>query len=379
MEPSHQHRATVALLIGVGVAVLMLVTFPQLRTANINTRQITHLDQPNHQLWREGNIVSYSQAVGRAAPSVVNIYTRKVMPVGTNNHPLAQHPVFGAVIRRAKVPQTSLGSGVIMRSNGYILTNHHVIDGAEQILGMLYDGRTAPVTLIGSDPDTDLAVLQIDLDNLQPIVMGKPGQAKIGDVVLAIGNPHGIGQTVTQGIISAIGRNGLGINTFENFLQTDAGISPGSSGGALIDVYGNLLGINTASIRSAGSISFAIPSDSAQQVLDEILQHGFVIRGWLGLDAVPMTPRLARSLNTPMIDGLLIRAIAPRGPTANIDLYRGDIVTSIDGQPVINSQTSMTQISRVKPGNPISLELWRRGQTLTVTAVAGSRRDRNKL
>jgi serine protease DegS len=378
MPLSRKTQLLIPGLIGLSVAVLMLAAFPDLRKFKDNTRQTTELDQQNNPLWPDSGVVSYSQAVGRAAPSVVNIYTLKVSSIG-NNHPLAQHPVFGAKIRRTQVPQTSLGSGVIMRGDGYILTNYHVINGAEKILGMLYDGRTAPVTLIGTDPDTDLAVLRINLDELQPIALGQPEQAKIGDVVLAIGNPHGIGQTVTQGIISATGRNGLGINTFENFLQTDAGISPGNSGGALIDVYGDLLGINTASIRSSDSISFAIPADTAQRVLDEILEHGFVIRGWLGIDAVPMTPRAARLLSIPMINGLLIRAIAPGGPTASVDIYPGDIVTSIDGQNVVNSQTSMMQIASVKPGNPIELKILRRGKILEVTAVAGSRRDRPKL
>ena len=377
MRSSRRNQMLIPALLGLSVAALILIAFPDLRNGHINTRQTTELDQQNNPLWPESGVVSYSQAVGRAAPSVVNIYTLKVSSIG-NNHPLAQHPVFGAQIRRTQVPQTSLGSGVIMRGDGYIMTNYHVIDGAEKILGMLYDGRTAPVTLVGTDPETDLAVLRIELDNLQPIALGKPGQAKIGDVVLAIGNPHGIGQTVTQGIISATGRTGLGINTFENFLQTDAGISPGNSGGALVDVYGYLLGINTASIRSSDSISFAIPADTAQRVLDEILEHGFVIRGWLGIDAVPMTPRAARVLSIPIINGLLIRAIAPGGPTAGVDLRPGDIVTSIDDQKVVNSQASMTQIASVKPGNPIELKIWRRGQTLEVTAVAGSRHDRPK-
>ncbi len=238
---------------------------------------------------------------------------------------------------------------------------------------MLYDGRTAPVKLVGSDPDTDLAVLKIDLDNLQPISIGKSESAEVGDVVLAIGNPHGIGQTVTQGIISATGRAGLGLNTFENFLQTDAGISVGNSGGALVDLDGNLLGINTASIGNTGSISFAIPSSTAIHVLNEILQHGFVIRGWLGLDAIPVTPRLARQLKIPLRHGLLIRAIAVNGPSDNLNLFPGDIVIEINGISVLNPQTSMTQISKVQPGKPIELSIWRRGATFNVTAIAGTR------
>ncbi len=364
-------RLALSALIGLGVAALLLTVFPELRGAS---------QQKNAENWPSGDIadvltgspVSYSHAVSRAAPSVVNIYTRKITR-NPADHPLAQHPLFGRLVRQVQIPQTSLGSGVIVRTDGTILTNHHVIAGAEKILVMLYDGRTAPVTLIGSDPDTDLAVLKINIDNLQPISMGDSNGAKIGDIVLAIGNPHGIGQTVTQGIISATGRAGLGLNTFENFLQTDAGITAGNSGGALVDVRGNLLGINTASLGNTGSISFAIPSATAQQVLQEVLEYGFVIRGWLGLDAIPVTPRLARQLNLPLRNGLVIRAIARGGPTDNLNLYAGDIVIAIDQNAVIDPQSSMTQIAEVKPGTPIVLDIWRRGETLSITAIAGTR------
>ncbi len=368
--------ATSAML-GLAIALFIIIIFPSLHN------EITI--NPNHQAHNASDEIivatgytSYSQAVSRAAPSVVNIYTRKVT-LGRIDHPLSKHPLFGRLVTQAKVPQTSLGSGVIMKADGIILTNHHVVADADKILTMLYDGRTAPVKLVGSDPDTDLAVLKIDLDNLQPISIGKSESAEVGDVVLAIGNPHGIGQTVTQGIISATGRAGLGLNTFENFLQTDAGISVGNSGGALVDLDGNLLGINTASIGNTGSISFAIPSSTAIHVLNEILQHGFVIRGWLGLDAIPVTARLARQLKIPLRHGLLIRAIAVNGPSDNLNLFPGDIVIEINGISVLNPQTSMTQISKVQPGNPIELSIWRRGATFNVTAIAGTRPSINAI
>ncbi len=371
MNDSRIKKIATSAMLGLAIALVTIIVFPSLHNKiTINPNHQAH--NPTDGIMVTTGYTSYSQAVSRAAPSVVNIYTRKVT-LGRIDHPLSKHPLFGRLVTQAKVPQTSLGSGVIMKADGIILTNHHVVADADKILTMLYDGRTAPVKLVGSDPDTDLAVLKIDLDNLQPISIGKSESAEVGDVVLAIGNPHGIGQTVTQGIISATGRAGLGLNTFENFLQTDAGISVGNSGGALVDLDGNLLGINTASIGNTGSISFAIPSSTAIHVLNEILQHGFVIRGWLGLDAIPVTPRLARQLKIPLRHGLLIRAIAVNGPSDNLNLFPGDIVIEINGISVLNPQTSMTQISKVQPGKPIELSIWRRGATFKVTAIAGTR------
>ena len=371
MNDSGIKKIVTSAMLGLAIALVATIIFPSLQN-KITINPNDHAHNASDRIMLATGYASYSQAVSRAAPSVVNIYTRKVT-LGRIDHPLSKHPLFGRLVTQARVPQTSLGSGVIMKADGIILTNHHVIADADKILTMLYDGRTAPVKLVGSDPDTDLAVLKIDLDNLQPISIGKSESAEVGDVVLAIGNPHGIGQTVTQGIISATGRAGLGLNTFENFLQTDAGISVGNSGGALVDLDGNLLGINTASIGNTGSISFAIPSSTAIHVLNEILQHGFVIRGWLGLDAIPVTARLARQLKIPLRHGLLIRAIAVNGPSDNLNLFPGDIVIEINGVSVLDPQTSMTQISKVQPGNPIKLSIWRRGATFSVSAIAGTR------
>jgi serine protease DegS len=318
--------------------------------------------------------VSYSHAVKRAAPSVVNIYTRTITT--SSNHPLLDDPYFRRLFNNQQQRiQSSLGSGVIMQEDGFMLTNNHVIDGADQILVLLYDGREAPAIVVGKDPETDLAVLKIEADNLQPISVGEPAQAQIGDVVLAIGNPYGVGQTVTQGIISATGRNGLGLNTFENFIQTDADINPGNSGGALVDSYGNLLGINTAILNQAGSagIGFAIPADTAEKVLNDIISYGYVVRGWLGMDAFPLTQPIAKRLNLPIYQGLLVRAIYNGSPAFLVGIQPGDIVIKINGEPVTDRQSSISQIADVAPGAPIELEIWRQGATFVVTAVAGIR------
>ena len=286
-------------LTGLFVAAVLMLVFPEFRGQSASTDNKASMDLRDSNLdsgW--SGPVSYSSAVSRAAPSVVNIYTRTVTK--STKHPLLNDPFFGRLYNRQQQRiESSLGSGVIMQSDGFIMTNHHVIDGADQILVLLYDGRTAAAVVVGTDPETDLAVLKINASQLQPISIGDPGQARIGDVVLAIGNPFGVGQTVTQGIVSATQRNGIGLNTFENFIQTDADINPGNSGGALVDVYGNLLAINTASLNQSGSagISFAIPADTAEKVLEDIIQYGQVIRGWLGMDAFPLTPQVSKQLN----------------------------------------------------------------------------------
>jgi len=318
--------------------------------------------------------VSYAAAVSRAAPSVVNIYTRKVAR-GTT-HPLLNDPFFRRLYNlQQQRMQSSLGSGVIMQGDGFVVTNFHVVDDVDEILVLLYDGREVPAAVVGTDPETDLAVLKIDATQLQPISVGEPAQAKIGDVVLAIGNPYGVGQTVTQGIVSATGRNGLGLNTFENFIQTDADINPGSSGGALVDAYGNLLGINTAKINRNGSagISFAIPADAVEKVLKDIIQYGRVVRGWLGMEALPLTPQIAKQLNLRIANGLLVQSIVNGGPAYSANIRPGDIVVSINGTSVTDRHSSISQIAEVMPGKPIQLGILRSGRTFEATAVAGSR------
>ena len=361
-------------LVGLAVAALLLFVFPEFRQQNApdnaSSMDLDHRAQGNE--W--SGPVSYSHAVARAAPSVVNIYTRKITK--PTNHPLLNDPYFRRLFNNQQQRiQSSLGSGVIMQADGFMLTNNHVIDGADQILVLLYDGREAAAVVVGKDPETDLAVLKIEADDLQPISVGEPSQARIGDVVLAIGNPYGVGQTVTQGIVSATGRNGLGLNTFENFIQTDADINPGNSGGALVDSYGNLLGINTAILNQSGSvgIGFAIPADTAAKVLQDIVSYGYVVRGWLGMDAFPLTAVIAKRLNLPLSHGLLVRAIYNGSPANLVGIQPGDVVVTINGEPVTYRQSSISQIADVAPGAPIELEIWRQGQTFTVTAVAGIR------
>ncbi len=361
-------------LVGLCAAALLLLVFPEIRQQDNSVEQ-SSIDLDNRSQANEwAGPVSYSNAVRRAAPSVVNIYTRTITK--SSNHPLLDDPYFRRLFNNQQQRiQSSLGSGVIMQEDGFMLTNNHVIDGADQILVLLYDGREAPAMVVGKDPETDLAVLKIEADNLQPISVGEPAQAQIGDVVLAIGNPYGVGQTVTQGIVSATGRNGLGLNTFENFIQTDADINPGNSGGALVDSYGNLLGINTAILNQAGSagIGFAIPADTAEKVLNDIISYGYVVRGWLGMDAFPLSQPIAKRLNLPIYQGLLVRAIYNGSPAFLVGIQPGDIVIKINGEPVTDRQTSISQIADVAPGAPIELRIWRQGATFAVTAVAGIR------
>ena len=360
--------------LGLFVAAVLLLVFPEFRYQPDSAEQNMMDLQQNGASSQWSGPTSYSYAVNRAAPSVVNIYTRKVTQ--STKHPLLDDPYFRRLFDKPKQRiQSSLGSGVIMQRDGFILTNNHVIDGADQILVLLYDGTEAAATVVGKDPETDLAVLKIAADNLQPISIGQPTQAKIGDVVLAIGNPYGVGQTVTQGIISAKGRNGLGLNTFENFIQTDADINPGNSGGALVDSYGNLLGINTAILNQSGSagISFAIPANTAAKVLQDIISYGYVVRGWVGMEAFPLSPQIAKRLNLSITNGLLVRAIYNSSPAHLAGIQPGDIVIAINGEPVTDRQSSVNQIADVAPGTPIDLEIWRQGEKFNVTAVAGIR------
>ncbi len=255
--------------------------------------------------------------------------------------------------------ESSLGSGVIVSPQGYILTNHHVIKAADEILVALKDGRTTIATVVGTDPDTDLAVLHVKLDNLPAITLSKINEIEVGDVVLAIGNPFGVGQTVTSGIISATGRNMLGINTFENFIQTDAAINPGNSGGALINSYGELIGINTAIYSKSGGsqgIGFAIPLSLATNVLTQIIEFGHVKRGWLGVAIQEMNPELANSFGLKRVYGIIINGIAKSGPADKAGLQPGNVITHINNTEVENVRHLLNLVSEVKPGNSLSIK-----------------------
>ena len=306
--------------------------------------------------------MSYAPAVKQAAPAVVNIQTTKT--ITERQHPLANDPIFqqffgDSIGEPRKRMESSLGSGVIVSPQGYILTNHHVIKAADEILVALKDGRNAKANVIGTDPDTDLAVLKIELDNIPAITLSKTNELEVGNVVLAIGNPFGVGQTVTSGIISATGRNMLGINTFENFIQTDAAINPGNSGGALINSFGELIGINTAIYSQSGGsqgIGFAIPLSLAKNVLTQIIEFGHVKRGWLGIAIQDINPELAESFAMKKVYGILVNGVAKTGPADKAGIKPGNVITHINDNEVANTQHLLNLVSQVNPGKTISIK-----------------------
>jgi len=312
--------------------------------------------------------VSYADAVKKAAPAIVNIYTAKVVTEQTRYaDPVFQY-FFGAPTPHKRM-QTSLGSGVIMSEQGIILTNHHVVADATEIQVSLTDGRTANAKVIGVDPDTDLAALAINLNKLPAVVLGSSDQMDVGDVVLAIGNPFGVGQTVTMGIVSATGRDHVGLNTFENFIQTDAAINPGNSGGGLIDAYGNLIGINTAIFSQSGGsqgIGFAIPISLAKDVMKQLIEHGQVIRGWLGIETQNMTPAVAQSFGLSTTKGVLISGVLRQGPADLAGIEPGDLLTQINDTAIIDSRQALDLTSAMTPGSEVTLSGIHAGQSFRI-------------
>ena len=325
--------------------------------------------------------VSYADAVAKSAPSVVTIYTSKT--VQRSDHPLLNDPLINQLFKdqlnryKREKTETNLGSGVIITHSGYILTNQHVIDGAEEILVSLADGRSSRARLVGQDRETDLAVLHIPLDNLVQIHVPSTNEPiKVGDVVLAIGNPLNVGQTVTMGIISATGRNRLGINAFENFIQTDAAINPGNSGGALINAHGDLIGINTAIFsRDGGSqgIGFAIPVKLALNVMYAIVKDGRVRRGWLGVEGMEITAQAALAAGNPNLRGVLIVGVYIGSPADKAGIETGDIITAIDDHPVIHVRDVLDTIAAHKPGDLLKVTLMRQGTEMSLMMVATER------
>jgi serine protease DegQ len=318
---------------------------------------------------------SYRDAAKRAMPAVVNIYTTKA--TRQPKHPFMDDPLFRKFFgEQQEEKQFSLGSGVVVSPKGYILTNNHVIETADEIEVALADGRKAVGRVVGADPETDLAVIKIDLPNLPSIVLGHADQTRVGDVVLAIGNPFGVGQTVTMGIVSALGRNHLGINTFENFIQTDAAINPGNSGGALIDTNGNLLGINTAIYsRSGGSlgIGFAIPVTTIKNVMESIIATGQVIRGWIGVEPQDITPELAESFGLTRKSGTIIAGVLKGGPADKAGMRPGDILIAVEGKPVTDTADMLNIIAQLIPGNKAKMTVLRKTQESTLDVVVGKR------
>ena len=317
---------------------------------------------------------SLSAAAKAASAAVVSITANKA---GARN-PQTQDPWFRFFFgdQAPSEPQVGLGSGVIVSPNGFILTNNHVIEGADNIEVSLNDQRTAKARVVGTDPDTDLAVLKIELDKLPAIVLGNSDLLEIGDQVLAIGNPFGVGQTVTSGIISALGRNQLGINVFENFIQTDAAINPGNSGGALVDIQGHLLGINTAIYsRSGGSmgIGFAIPVSSARQVLDAIVRDGQVTRGWIGVEPQELNAELAQAFDVQVKGGVIITGVLQNGPASQAGLRPGDVITQVAGRPVSTVWQLLGAVAALKPGEPAKVTIARGDRRSDLTVVPGKR------
>lgn len=315
---------------------------------------------------------SFSTAAKRAAPAVVSITTSKAQAPQLND------PWFRFFYgdQASGQPQTGLGSGVIVSPEGFILTNNHVVEEADQIEVQLSDGRRAQARVIGTDPETDLAILKVELDNLPTIIIGQSDQLEVGDVVLAIGNPFGVGQTVTSGIVSALGRSQLGINTFENFIQTDAAINPGNSGGALVDVEGNLVGINTAIYsRSGGSmgIGFAIPMSTARNVLEAIVKDGSVTRGWIGVEPQDLTPELAQYFGIDQDRGVIITGVLQNGPAAAAGIRPGDIILSVGKQPVHEVSSLLTAVAGLKPGQATEVDVLRGKEQQTLKVIPGRR------
>ncbi|KQV78997.1 2-alkenal reductase [Massilia sp. Root351] len=321
---------------------------------------------------------SYRAAAAQAMPAVVNVLTTKAP---RRKHPLTRDPFFKKFFGDRdrdgdEDDQSSLGSGVIVSPQGYILTNNHVVDAADEIQVVLADGRKAAARVVGTDPETDLAVIKVDLDKLPVIVLGHAEQAKVGDVVLAIGNPFGVGQTVTMGIISALGRNNLHINNFENFIQTDAAINFGNSGGALIDTSGNLLGINSAIYSQTGGsvgIGFAIPVSTAKTVMESIISSGHVVRGWIGVESQEITPELAESFGLKVQSGAIIAGVVRNGPADKGGMKPGDILLQVEGKAVNDTNDMLNLIAQLPPGEKATMRVLRKSRETDLAITVGKR------
>jgi serine protease DegQ len=319
------------------------------------------------------NSAGYRAAARRAAPAVVSIVASKMARRPQTDDPRFRF-FFGDGANAQQ--QTGLGSGVIVSPEGYLLTNNHVIEGADEIEVQLADGRQGRARVVGTDPETDLALLKIDLDRLPTVAFGDAPSLQVGDLVLAIGNPFNVGQTVTAGIVSALGRRQLGLSTFENFIQTDAAINPGNSGGALVDANGNLVGINTAIFsRSGGNlgIGFAIPVDTAKQVMDGLVREGQVTRGWIGVEPRDLTPEIAESFGLPVKEGVLITGVLADGPASKGGLKPGDVVVKIAGRPVANTVELMSAVAALKPQSEAAIGVQRGEKAIDITLTVAQR------
>jgi serine protease DegS len=357
---------------GLAIAFILIVFFPD--------KYLPHPEmQVNNISLEEKNpveIYSYNDAISLASPAVVNVYARQIRSDQTN--PLFQDPIFRRFFGNLSSEQeinNNLGSGVIMNKLGYLLTNAHVINEANDIQVTLIDGRQATAEVVGIDSETDLAVLHIELANLPVSPVGKSNALKVGDIVLAIGNPYNFGQTVTQGIVSATRRNKVGINIIEDFIQTDAAINPGNSGGALINARGELVGINTAIVSNSGGsqgIGFAIPVDQAIDVMQQLINRGYVERGWLGIVPQPVPADISDALNLDT-SGIIVTAVFNNSPAATAGVMPGDIIIKVNGHPLVDSQQAVQVITGFKPGELINLDIIRNWDRIFISAEVTQR------
>jgi len=319
---------------------------------------------------------SYADAAQRAMPAVVSVYTTKEIRRGPYSDDPFFERFFGDRFRQQAERVTSLGSGVIATADGYVLTNNHVVQAADEILVALGDGRRVEAKLVGADPETDLAVLRIDAPKLPVITFGRSEDLRVGDVVLAIGNPFNVGQTVTMGIVSALGRTGLDLSRYESYIQTDAAINQGNSGGALVDTHGNLVGINTAIFsRSGGSIGigFAIPTTIITQVMEQLIKTGKVVRGYFGIEPEDITPEMVDALKLPRKEGVIVRGVQRSAPAGKAGIEPGDILLSINGEPVQDTPRMLTQIAQLAPGSVARVKVIRGGKELEIAVTVGER------
>ncbi len=366
--------ATIAL-----AALFVLTTLkPEWLPQRADRPQVVELKQATQGPLAATRSVSYSDAVRKAAPAVVSIFTSK--EVKAQQHPFFNDPLFrrffGDGLGNQPQRASGLGSGVIVNASGYILTNHHVVEAADEIEVALADGRKLRAKVIGTDPETDLAVLRVEATGLSAVTFGQAENVKVGDVVLAIGNPFGVGQTVTMGIVSALGRSGLQINTYENFIQTDAAINPGNSGGALTDATGNLIGVNSAIYsRTGGSlgIGFAIPVSTAKQVMEQIIASGSVTRGWIGVESQEITPEIAESFRLSSTSGALIAGVLKGSPADRAGVKPGDILLSIDGKIVADPTTMLNIVASLTPGRSAAMKLRREQKEIDLRIEVGKR------
>lgn len=360
---------------GLLIAIIIVLAMPEQLGISSESLETSIESNSNISEPRLGPI-SYSDAVNRASPSVVSIYAR--VPVPRSDNALFDDPFLRQFFNADNTQEqydVKSGAGVIVSEEGYILTNRHLIEGADQIGLVFADGGQSEATVLNVDPETDLAVLTTEVDGLQAISLGDVGSVEVGDVVLAIGNPFGRGQTVTHGIVSATGRNLLDLSQFVNFLQTDAAINEGNSGGALIDVYGNLIGINTASINTGGAqgISFSIPADMAIDIVKQIVEEGAVVRGWIGISAGELGPQQREGLNITEEAALVVTEVDPRGPAQLAGLEYGDIIVNLNGQPIVNVLQAQEIIIGTKPNELLRVGFYRNNRRIDIQIRAAAR------